>query len=70
MEKHNWFSWGWLIFWIIVNPVVAIIYLIIKYEENHKKSEWKILRKIIIWILIIWSVICLTVVMAGHGFFS
>jgi len=30
----KWFSWGWLIFWIIVAYPIAIVYLLIKYGDK------------------------------------
>lgn len=39
-KNKNWFSWGWLIFWIIISiPIggtLGLIYLLIKYAD--KKS--------------------------------
>ena len=32
--KKQWFSWGWLIFWIIVFFPIAIIYILIKMGER------------------------------------
>jgi len=34
--KQKWFSWGWLIFWIIFAFPIAFIYLLIKYAEKPK----------------------------------
>lgn len=36
MKKDKWFSWGWLIFWIIVFWPAAIVYIIIKSKEKKK----------------------------------
>jgi len=32
--KKKWFSWGWLIFWLIFAPAIAVIYLLMKHHEN------------------------------------
>jgi len=32
----NWFSWFWLVFWLIVFYPVAIVYIIIKLGEKKK----------------------------------
>jgi hypothetical protein len=34
--KTKWFSWGWLIFWIIVCWPVAIVYMLIKMGNRNK----------------------------------
>jgi hypothetical protein len=36
--KKNWFSWGWLIFWILVSMPIAFIYLAIKYVDRTDKK--------------------------------
>jgi len=33
--KRNWFSWGWLIFWSIIAPGIAILYFAYKYKKHH-----------------------------------
>lgn len=33
-QTEKWFSWGWLIFWIIVCIPIAIIYILIKYGDK------------------------------------
>lgn len=33
-KNQHWFSWGWLIFWIIVFFPIAIIYILIKYGDK------------------------------------
>ena len=38
--KEHWFSWGWLVFWIIVFWPVAIIYLLIKSKEKNGKDVY------------------------------
>jgi len=35
MEKKKWFSWGWLIFWCIVEPALGILYLLYKYFTKN-----------------------------------
>jgi hypothetical protein len=35
-KQENWFSWGWLIFWIILCFPIAIIYLLVKMGNKKK----------------------------------
>lgn len=35
-KKEKWFSWGYLIFWLILFWPAAIVYIMIKSREREK----------------------------------
>jgi len=37
--KKNWFSWGWVIFWLIMFWPAVFIYLFIKYGDAHNDTN-------------------------------
>ena len=39
MNAENWFSWGWLIFWILVFFPGAFLYIIIKASEKNASKQ-------------------------------
>jgi hypothetical protein len=36
--KKSWFSWKWLVFWIVVFFPMAIVYLMIKLGDKNEKK--------------------------------
>ena len=39
VKKDKWFSWGWLIFWAIVSPGIALLYFVYKLCKKHYNDK-------------------------------
>jgi heme/copper-type cytochrome/quinol oxidase subunit 2 len=64
VNEKKWFSWGWLIFWIIVCLPIAIIYLLIKLGDRDKPQEKRIASKepINAWLLILGAIVATVII--------